>query len=137
MFLNALLLFVVSCLAFQNSKNIKEFDAGCSNEDNTVSCCFDEDLLGFIDINGCAELTFDFETLDVTIDLVLNSKVLFETTFGLDTQPELCVDNVFGLEKICIGLTDLKLDDFVLSGCLSLIFNDKKDVEIGCFELGK
>ena len=129
------LLLAIGAFAMEN---IKTIDAGCTDVNNDIECCFgtDVDLYVFdIKLHGCADLSINWDTLDVDLELTLNDTVLFDTTFGLDRPPELCTD-IWGLH-VCLGLTDLMLDDWTFSGCLSVIINDSKTIDLGCFSTSK
>ena len=111
--------------------------AGCSNtSNNTVECCAClDDLLGFIDLDGCADLIIDWDELNVTFRLTLNSTILFESTFGFDTAPELCTD-IWGLH-ICVYFEDMRLRDWTFEGCLHLIIDYSLDINLGCWSISK
>lgn len=102
----------------------------CVDNDNFIQCCTEAEL-GFINLDGCADMILDWDDLDITLQLELNGVVLFDTTFGFDRQPELCVD-VWGV-NICLLLDNLDLDDWKMSGCLDLVVNDVV-VPLGCFQ---
>ena len=124
------LLGLISC------SKVEETVLGCTNEDNEVSCCIGEtDILGWLDLVGCADLIIDWDNLDITLELELNNTVLFETTFGFDTPPELCTD-IWGL-NICLKLEDMDFDDWNLSGCLDLVIDNSIEVPMGCFDTSK
>ena len=109
--------------------------AGCSNKsDNEIQCCACLDnVLGFIDLDGCADLTIDWDELDITLSLELNDTVLFESTFGFDSAPELCTD-LWGIH-ICVYLDNLDLHDWEFTGCLHVIIDNQVDINFGCWDL--
>lgn len=111
--------------------------AGCSNtSDNTVECCACvDDILGFIDLDGCADLVIDWDELNVTFKLTLNGTVLFESTFGFDTAPELCTD-LWGLH-FCVYFEDMELKNWTFEGCLHLIIDYGIDINLGCWSISK
>ena len=114
-----------------------ESGAGCANtSNNDIDCCACiEDVLGFIDLDGCAHLYIDWDTLDVTFSLTLNDTVLFESTFGLNTAPELCT-TLWGI-NICVYFEDMKLRNWTFEGCLHLIIDNSLDINLGCWSLSK
>ena len=109
--------------------------AGCSNtSDNDIQCCACLDnVVGFIDLDGCANIYIDWDTLDVTFSLTLNGTILFESTFGIDHAPELCTD-IWGV-NICVELENLDLQDWEFTGCLHVIVDHKVDINFGCWDL--
>ena len=112
---------------------VESFNAGCDDVDNVITCTAEfEEELGFVnlDIVAEADLKLDFETLTVELDFLINQLCLFSTSFGLDSPPELCAD-VMNMH-VCLELIDLKLDDWIFSGCLAIDINDKT-IELGCF----
>ena len=114
-----------------------ETGAGCSNTgDNIIDCCACVDnVIGFIDLDGCATLEIDWDTLDVTLSLELNDTVLFETTFGFDSAPSLCTD-LWGIH-ICVDLENLDLHNWEFTGCLHVIIDNKVDINFGCWDIKK
>ena len=130
----ALLLVLLAAFALATDVPTTVKDAGCQEINNVASCCAYEDI-GFINIDACANIEIDWTTLDITFSLTLNGVVLFDTTFGFDTPPALCAD-IFGM-NICVGFTNMDLTDWVLSGCISLVIDGKKSIELGCFTLGQ
>ena len=109
-------------------------ETGCQEVNNVASCCAYEEI-GFITLDACANIEIDWTTLDITFSLTLNGVVLFDTTFGFDTPPALCAD-IFGM-NVCVAFTDMDLTDWVLNGCISLVIDSSKVVELGCFTLGQ
>lgn len=111
--------------------------AGCSNKSNNeIECCAClDDLLGFIDLDGCADIELDWDTLDVTFRLTFNGTVLFESTFGFDSAPELCTD-IWGIH-ICASFEDISLQNWTFEGCLHITIDYKLDINMGCWSLSK
>ena len=109
-------------------------DDGCENiSNNEITCCTcNEDAIGFVDLDGCAVIDFDWEEMDIDFSLELNNTVLFETTFGLDHPPELCID-VWGVH-LCAGFEDMLLINDEFTGCLHLSINEI-DINLGCWDL--
>ena len=89
-------------------------------------------MVGFIDIDGCATMQIDWDTLDITLQLTLNGTILFETTFGFDYPPELCTD-IWGVH-ICVILEDMKLKNWEFTGCLHVTV-DNVDINFGCWDI--
>ena len=112
------------------------FDSGCNNKtSNEIQCCVNiDEVIGFINIDGCADLIIDWDNLNITLALELNDVILFESTFGWNTPPELCTD-IWGLH-ICLKLEDMTLKEGDLHGCLYLNI-DNLQVEMGCFDIGQ
>lgn len=110
-------------------------DNGCENiSNNEISCCTcNEDVIGFIDLDGCAIIDLDWDELDIDFTLELNNTILFETTFGFNHPPELCID-IWGME-ICALLEDLSLLNNEFTGCLHLLVNENLDINLGCWDL--
>lgn len=111
--------------------------AGCANTtSNDIDCCACiEDILGFIDLDGCGHLYIDWDTLDVTFTLTLNDTVLFESTFGFDAAPELCT-TLWGI-NICASFENMKLEDWTFEGCLHVVIDYKTDINLGCWSLSR
>lgn len=129
----ALLLVLLSAFAF--AVDVPTFkETGCQEVNNVASCCAYEEI-GFITLDACANIEVDWTTLDIIFSLTLNDVVLFETTFGFDTPPALCAD-IFGM-NVCVAFTNMNLTDWVLNGCISLIIDNSKVIELGCFTLGQ
>ena len=128
-----ILLLALFGLAFSEDVEAVEAEVGCVDKDNIISCCICQDI-GFINLDGCADIIINWDTLDLTLELTLNGVVLFETTFGFDKAPMLCAD-IWG-SHICLQLDDLNLDNWELSGCLNLIIDDIV-VPMGCFDTEK
>ena len=130
------LLGLASCLSEHSQKQLEDHVFGCTDNNNEVSCCIGEtEILNWINIVGCADLIIDWDNLNITLQLELNNTVLFETTFGFNTPPEICTD-IWGL-YICLLLNDIDFDDWNLSGCLDLIIDYSIDVPMGCFDTSK
>ena len=132
----AVLLGLLACA--MASHNLTDAGAGCNNKkDNTIECCagFDEELWIFeFTQTACADVVIDWESLDVTLVLSLDNTVLFYSTFGLDNPPELCT-TWKGLD-VCIELTDLDLDNWRFTGCLTVKVNDK-EIDLGCWDTSR
>lgn len=111
--------------------------AGCANVTrNDIDCCACiENILGFIDLDGCAHLYIDWDSLNVTFSLTLNGTILFESTFGLNTPPELCT-TIWGLD-ICVYFEDMRLRNWTFEGCLHLIIDNSIDINLGCWSLSR
>eukprot|EP00766_Chilomastix_caulleryi_P006146 gnl/Chilomastix_caulleri/81.p1 GENE.gnl/Chilomastix_caulleri/81~~gnl/Chilomastix_caulleri/81.p1 ORF type:complete len:160 (+),score=24.07 gnl/Chilomastix_caulleri/81:68-481(+) len=120
-------------LVFTNEVETIKAETGCVDQDNVISCCICENI-GFINLDGCADIIVDWENLNITLQLTLNNVVLFETTFGFDTAPMLCAD-IWG-SHICLELVNLNLDNWELTGCLDLIIDNIR-VPMGCFDTTK
>ena len=129
---------LLGLLALAFAANVSEAGAGCNNDtDNQIECCagFEEDIWIFdVKTIACADIEIDWDTLDVTVALSINDVVLFESTFGIDSPPELCTDWM-GCH-ICLGLTDMKLEDWVFTGCVSITI-DNKEIDLGCWDTSK
>ena len=118
---------------------VDEAGAGCINHtNNEIECCAGfEDEIWIFDVRtvACAYLDINWDELNITLTLELNDVILFESTFGFDTAPELCTD--FMGTHICLGLTDMKFDEWNLSGCISLTLDYNKEIDLGCFDTSK
>lgn len=133
------LLLALFGLAFAASTStVNDAGAGCNNHtDNEIECCagFEEDIWIFdVKTVACANIMIDWDTLNVEVQLVLNDVILFESTFGIDYPPELCTD--FMGSHICLGLTDMNLEDWRFTGCVSIIV-DYKEIPLGCWDTSK
>lgn len=123
------------CTRIEKEISWIEVSDGCINTyDNLVECGVCLDLWGWINIDISAEIYIDWELLDITLDIDLNNVPLFETTFGLNYPPYLCAE--FSGMDICVGLNELKLQEWGLSGCLEITI-DGLHITLGCFELNK
>ena len=135
----ALVLFLLglaSCSNVQNTIHVDDTVLGCTDENDEISCCIGEtEILGWINLVGCADMIIDWDNLNIILQLELNGTILFETTFGFNNPPEICAD-IWGLH-ICLKLEDMEFDDWNLSGCLDLIIDDSIDVPMGCFDTSK
>ena len=130
-------LILLPFLAFVLGERIESADAGCTNEDNVISCCagFEEELWVFdLKLEACANIELDWDNGDINLELTVNGGVLFDTTFGINHAPELCAE-FLGMD-ICIGFTDLELDDWEFSGCVSISVNDS-EIDLGCWDINK
>lgn len=109
--------------------------AGCSNKsDDTVECCGCVDnILGFIDLDGCAVMLIDWDNLNITFELTLNDTILFESTFGFNTAPALCT-TLWGVD-ICVEFENIELQNWEFTGCLHLIIDNKTDINFGCWDI--
>lgn len=127
----SLFLILTSALS---ANDLNEVSYGCNNyNDDEIQCCvYDDEILGFINIDGCVDLIIEWESLDITLALELNDVILFESTFGLDSPPALCTD--FMGMNICLDLYDMDLVNGTLSGCVGL-YIDTVNVPLGCFEI--
>lgn len=111
-----------------------DYGYGCNNSiENSVECCACVDP-GWLKFDGCADISIDWNDLDITLVLTLNDTILFDTTFGLDAPPALCAD-IWGVH-ICLKLEDLKLEDWEFTGCVHVTI-DSIDINFGCFDLKK
>ena len=132
-----LLLLALFALAFADN-TVTDAGAGCNNEtDNEIECCagFEEELWIFdVKTVACADIQIDWDTLDIELALSVNDVVLFDTSFGLDNPPALCTDWLGA--HICLGLTDLHLEDWRFTGCVSVII-DGKDIDLGCWDTSR
>lgn len=132
------LLLALFGLAFAAANEVSEAGAGCNNNtDNEIECCagFEEELWIFdVKTVACANIVLDWDTLNVDLQLVLNDVILFESTFGIDNPPELCTDWM-GCH-ICLGLTDMNLEDWRFTGCVSITV-DNKEIPLGCWDTSK
>lgn len=133
-------MFLLALLAFAfASSSVQDAGAGCINTtDNEIQCCagFEEDIWIFdVKTVACAYVDIDWEELNMTLTLELNDVILFESTFGFDTPPELCA--TWNGTDICLGITDMKFEDWNLSGCISIILDSTKEIELGCFDTSK
>lgn len=110
-----------------------DFSYGCNNyNDDEIQCCvYEDEIIGFINLDGCADIIIDWNRMNITLALELNGTTLFETTFGFDSPPILCTD--FMGSRVCLDIYDMDLINGVLSGCLELRIDEKK-VPLGCFE---
>ena len=133
--LAALLLFTSALstpFTYHNTVVSSTIDYGCNNsKTDEIQCCvYDDDIIGFIDIDACAVLDIDWDNLNITAMLELNGVVLFESTFGFDTPPELCTD--FKGSNICLKFYNIDLINGELSGCLGIKI-DNIEIPLGCF----
>ena len=133
------LFMLLALLPLAFTHEIKDAGAGCNNSsDNQIECCagFDEQILFWdVELKACADLKLDWSTGEIELDLTVNDIVLFDTEFGVDHAPELCAD-LFGF-NICLALTNLDLSDWEFKGCVAIVLNDEKEIDLGCWDLGK
>ena len=126
-------------LAFAGESKVTDAGAGCNNNsDNQIQCCagFDEQILFWdVELKACADLILDWNSGDIELELTINDVVLFDTTFGVDHAPELCA-SIFGFD-VCLALTELDLSDWEFKGCIAIVLNDEKEIDLGCWDLGK
>lgn len=110
-------------------------DTGCNNyNSNEIQCCTCIDnIIGFIDIDGCADIYIDWDDLDIEFVLELNDTVLFDTEFGFDHPPELCID-IWGT-NYCVDFEDMNIQNGVFTGCLHLVIDNDLDINFGCWRL--
>ena len=128
----------VSNVTSNRQQAINDANASCENTDNVISCCagIEEEILIFdIDLEACADITLDWDSLSISLDLTVNNTTLISTEFGVGSEPEICA--TLGPMEICLGLTDLELDDWNFSGCVSIIINDSNTIDLGCWSIGK
>lgn len=142
----AILFALLGCaFALINPKyinNIQTVTPSCDNNNsNEIDCCLaiDADISMFsIDVDICSVVEIDWLNLDLTVKLEINEATIISYTFGLDTPAQVCVD--FDGVHVCLELTDMKLNKWNLSGCLSVsLERDGKEQEftIGCFDTSK